>query len=149
MLLISHAAAGAAVASVIPNPVFYIPISFASHFVLDAVPHYHLKDESKNLYCQTAVDVVLSIMFLVFVYKFTNNISLVWGGLTASIMDLDAFFYYPGLGKYGKVTKKIFPDFISKIHGKCQNETEEKLLGVVTQVGIILIAITLMMINQS
>ncbi|MEA1929295.1 MAG: hypothetical protein U9M92_00165 [Patescibacteria group bacterium] len=45
MVLSTHAVTGAAVASLVPaNPVLGFALAFASHFVLDAIPHweYHL-----------------------------------------------------------------------------------------------------------
>jgi len=45
-----HAIVGAAIASKIPNPLISLPLAFASHFVLDRVPHWnpHLNTELKN-----------------------------------------------------------------------------------------------------
>lgn len=45
-----HAIVGAAIASKIPNPFISLPLAFASHFVLDRIPHWnpHLNTELKN-----------------------------------------------------------------------------------------------------
>jgi hypothetical protein len=45
-----HALVGAAIATKIPNPVVSLPLAFASHFVLDMVPHWnpHLNTELKK-----------------------------------------------------------------------------------------------------
>lgn len=50
MLETPHVAVGAAIASKIPNPFLAIPLAFASHFVLDAVPHWnpHIVTETKK-----------------------------------------------------------------------------------------------------
>jgi len=40
MFLTPHVAVGVAIGSLIPNPVLAVPLAFASHFVLDAVPHW-------------------------------------------------------------------------------------------------------------
>ena len=70
MLETPHVAVGAAIASQIPNPLISIPLAFASHFVLELVPHWnpHLNTELKRFGKVTdkstkivAIDVVLSI----------------------------------------------------------------------------------------
>lgn len=49
MLETPHVAVGAAIASKIPNPFIAIPLAFASHFVLERIPHWnpHLNTETK------------------------------------------------------------------------------------------------------
>jgi hypothetical protein len=41
MLETPHVAVGAAIATAIPNPFISIPLAFASHFILDKVPHWN------------------------------------------------------------------------------------------------------------
>ena len=50
MLETPHVAVGAAIAVAIPNPFIAIPIAFASHFILDKVPHWnpHIITETKQ-----------------------------------------------------------------------------------------------------
>jgi hypothetical protein len=50
MLETAHVAAGAAIATKIPNPFIAIPLALASHFVLEKVPHWnpHLNTEKKR-----------------------------------------------------------------------------------------------------
>jgi len=50
MLETPHVAVGAAIAAKIPNPFIAIPLAFASHFVLDAVPHWnpHIVRETRK-----------------------------------------------------------------------------------------------------
>lgn len=50
MLETPHVALGAAIASKIPNPWIAIPLAFASHFVLEKVPHWnpHINTETKK-----------------------------------------------------------------------------------------------------
>lgn len=50
MLETPHVAVGVAIATKIPNPFIAIPLSFASHFVLDKVPHWnpHLYTETQK-----------------------------------------------------------------------------------------------------
>lgn len=50
MLETPHVILGAVIAKTIPNPLLAVPLSFASHFVLDMVPHWnpHLNTEIKK-----------------------------------------------------------------------------------------------------
>lgn len=50
MLETPHVFVGAAIASKIPNPFIAIPLAFASHFVLEIVPHWnpHLNSETQK-----------------------------------------------------------------------------------------------------
>ena len=50
MLETPHALVGAAIATKIPDPLIALPLAFASHFVLDMVPHWnpHLNTELKT-----------------------------------------------------------------------------------------------------
>ena len=50
MLETPHVALGLAIATAIPNPYISIPLAFASHFILDMVPHWnpHINTEMKK-----------------------------------------------------------------------------------------------------
>lgn len=76
MLELPHVAVGAAIATKVVHPALAIPLSFASHFLLEQVPHWnpHLNTEKKKYGKITPqstkiviVDSVLSFAFGVFV----------------------------------------------------------------------------------
>lgn len=48
MLETPHVAVGAAIATKIPNPLLAVPLAFASHFVMEMVPHWnpHIRTET-------------------------------------------------------------------------------------------------------
>ncbi|MGA3292162.1 MAG: hypothetical protein ABSC49_03410 [Candidatus Microgenomates bacterium] len=50
MLETPHVFVGAAIAVAIPNPLIAVPLAFASHFILEMVPHWnpHLNTETKK-----------------------------------------------------------------------------------------------------
>ena len=71
MLETPHVAIGAAIATKIPNPFISIPLAFASHFVLEHIPHWnpHIVSETKKYGRPTkksvmiiAVDVTLALV---------------------------------------------------------------------------------------
>lgn len=85
MLETPHVAVGAAIASKIINPVLSIPLAFASHFILEKVPHWnpHLNQETETFGRPTKqstviviIDVVLSLAIGGFVaYRALPNIT--------------------------------------------------------------------------
>jgi hypothetical protein len=86
MLETPHVFIGAAIATAIPNPLIAIPLAFASHFVLEMVPHWnpHLNRETK-MFGQptrrstvvTAVDSTIALISGSFIaYKALPNITL-------------------------------------------------------------------------
>lgn len=72
MLETPHVVVGAAIATKVVNPALALPLAFASHFILERVPHWnpHLNSEKKNHGKPTkettlivAADVALSLLF--------------------------------------------------------------------------------------
>lgn len=55
---------GAAIASKIPNPLIAIPLAFASHFVLERIPHWnpHLNTETKKYGAPTKRSTVIVVI---------------------------------------------------------------------------------------
>jgi heme/copper-type cytochrome/quinol oxidase subunit 4 len=77
MLETPHVAVGAAIATKIPNPFLAIPLAFASHFVLEHVPHWnpHLVSETKKYGAPTKKSIVI--------IAFDVSLALVTGSLIA------------------------------------------------------------------
>lgn len=83
MLETPHVALGAVIAKAIPNPLISVPLSFASHFILDMTPHWnpHLNTEIKKYGKLTnrtiytiIIDLVLSVGLTSFLaYKALPN----------------------------------------------------------------------------
>ena len=64
MLETPHVMVGAAIATKIPNPLIAIPLAFASHFVLEMVPHWnpHLNTETQKYGRPTQKSTILVII---------------------------------------------------------------------------------------
>lgn len=64
MLETPHVLVGAAIASKITNPLLSIPISFASHFILEKVPHWnpHLNTETEKYGKPTKKSTIIAII---------------------------------------------------------------------------------------
>jgi len=62
MLETPHVFVGAAIATKIPNPFIAIPLAFASHFILEMVPHWnpHLNSETEKFGAPTRRSTVIT-----------------------------------------------------------------------------------------
>ncbi len=145
MLTTTHAIAGAAIASVIPNPAISLPLAFGGHFVLDKIPHLPGDDTKKKLvkrvYLVVLIDVFVALAGTLFLARTTSNNLIVWGALAGSIMDIDAIFYH---GKFVDIFKTPLPKPLSRLHGGVQNETDS-IWGIVIQLAIIALSVYLVL----
>lgn len=67
MLSTPHLLVGAAIVSFIPEPAISLPLAFASHFVLDATPHWDGSPEapfSKKVVSGVVVDYIFGIALI-------------------------------------------------------------------------------------
>lgn len=74
MTATAHALVGAAIAKAIPNPAIAIPLAFASHFIMDAVPHWDFgtnwRTRSKNMTGALAIaETTLGITLAYFLFQ--------------------------------------------------------------------------------
>ncbi len=145
MLTITHAMAGAAITSVIPNPAISLPLAFGSHFVMDRLPHWPddatKKKLAKKVYLVVLIDVFVAFVGTLFLAATTANNLLYWGALSASIMDIDVVFYHE---KFIDFFKKPLPKPLSRLHGSNQNETDSTW-GIVIQLAVIALSIFLVL----
>jgi hypothetical protein len=122
MLETPHALIGAAIAAKIPNPMVSLPLAFASHFILDMVPHWnpHLNTELKTYGKITkktntiiAVDVLLALV-LGFLTAFsfssspTHTVTILLGAFAGVLPDLLEVPYYFFKVKSKAILKWIF-----------------------------------------
>lgn len=138
MLVVTHFLTGAAIASVSSNPLIFIPVSFASHFVLDTIPHsqpaYKPWTTTKRVIILEMIDVLVAAGTLLVLIRTTNSATNLWLGATAaSLPDLDGFLY---LKPFRKFLKAPAIRLWSRFHESLQNETPA-LIGKITQVFII------------
>jgi hypothetical protein len=79
----NHAVAGAVIASVVANPVIAIPLAFASHFVMDAMPHYGDRNKSswlnRNFHYVLVSDFIVTLSFISFtIFKSPPNLFMIF-----------------------------------------------------------------------
>ncbi len=149
MLETPHVVIGAAIATKIPNPLLAIPLAFASHFILDRIPHWnpHSYTEiqknnkiSQNTTVVALVDVGLSLGLGLFMASrslpnYGHAVTILASSFAAVAPDvIKSPFFLCGVRK-GWIKKWV--DFERSL----QIETDNIILGLSTQA--LLIALTL------
>jgi hypothetical protein len=120
MTATNHALTGAAIATVVKQPLLAIPLAFVSHFVCDFLPHFDIpmKFGSKRMYTWLVLDTLAAVSFAIFllVNDVSNPVLLTIAAITAMSPDL-AWAYYGLRGLQRKIDKY---DRLTKFHHKIQ-----------------------------
>lgn len=141
MLVLPHVATGTALGVLIGDPLIVIPAAIASHFVLDAIPHwqetlapYH---PTWKTYLRIPIDIALSVVLVILAAYTHLEIlpAILLGALFASIPDIDIITV-----KLPKLRRSLIRRYWNW-HCKIQRETPS-LWGVATQACVLMICIT-------
>jgi hypothetical protein len=122
MTLTTHAVVGAAIASSMPNyPVVGLILAFASHFVLDAIPHwdYPLSSQKTDNVNHMNDDMVINKDFFIDLLKIGTDMSC--GVLLALLLFTlhgPHLFWIPMIGVFGAV----LPDALQFAYFKWRRE---------------------------
>lgn len=130
MTATNHALSGALVGAIITQPVLAIPLAFASHFILDAIPHFGLDDigghtSKKNTKIFHRILIIDAILLLsVFVWFFVIGAS--WLVITCAIVagspDFVWAYRYIFQEKFGR-QKPRSKNWLNNFHAKIQTQT--------------------------
>lgn len=146
MLETPHVAVGVALATKIPNPWVSIPLSLASHFVLDKIPHWnpHTYTEtltnggpSRTTLTITAIDIGISLAVgLGFAHAALPNSSLALTIIASSLASVS-----PDVSKYPfflfkKIRRGVYKKWVDW-ERSTQVQTNNIFWGILTQVLII------------
>jgi hypothetical protein len=106
MTLTNHVLTGAVIAKFLPLPVA-IPLAFASHFVLDALPHFGYKtveDRIRNVHIFRAIVIVDAVVTALLVLWLLKDRHYAWllGGAVAYSPDLAWIYRFSVEEKFGK-----------------------------------------------
>lgn len=93
MLSTPHLLVGAAIGQIIPNPALAIPLSFLSHFPLDAVPHWDGGAPKPPFKFSTVLKTIFDLIFglaLIFLITFgkQREISILASSIAAISPDI-------------------------------------------------------------
>src|ERR1700722_10472831 len=152
LTLTTHAIFGAAIASGIPAyPALAIAAAFASHFLLDAIPHwdYPISSDSVNPKVAAAMkydrallvdmlkigtDAMLGMVLALLLLAKPSNFALVFGGAAAALLPDALQFAYMRLPREPLISLQRFHGWI---HAS-RNLHSRPILGLSTQIGLIL-----------
>lgn len=146
MLETPHVAVGIAIASKFPNPWVSIPLSLASHFVLDKIPHWnpHLYTEtqklghpSKSSTTFAIVDIVTAFaMGSAFAYNALPNsqmaVLILICSFSSVLSDVVKYPYY-----YFKTFRPKLLVWWVNLERSMQVDTKSPIWGIITQVLVI------------
>ena len=98
MLATNHVLAGALIGSVLPLPVA-LPVAFASHFVMDSIPHYGMpgtkRDKSLSYKTIIYIDIVVALSFNLLLFgHFPHKWSMWTCAVAAASGDFSLVYYY-------------------------------------------------------
>jgi hypothetical protein len=142
MLTTPHAAAGIAIGALVGNPYIVVPAALASHFVLDAVPHWQETlapyTPTRKTYVRVPLDIALAVGITVLATRWQPHYMLaIWlGAVFANVPDLDTVVILIPKLKRGLVRK--YWDW----HCGIQRETAS-LWGIVPQLVVIAVSLVL------
>jgi hypothetical protein len=147
MTATNHALTGTLIASLISNPGLAIIMAFASHFLLDALPHFGFKDNTDRYKGQLfkgvlIVDMVFFIIFLSLLLILELKISLVilllciFAAISPDITNIPRFL------RELKTKKEIKTNnFFIKFHTRIQKFERPWGIGVEVLVAIVLFSL--------
>lgn len=158
MTLGTHAIVGASVASLVPaHPVLAFILGFASHFVLDAIPHwdYSLRSLEKGKGGRLDVDMVLNKAFVGDLVRISFDALLGLSIALIAFRDAEAFPYVILLGAFAA----MLPDALQFAYFKWKREPLRSLQrfhmfihaegrihdaarGILLQLVVVIVAIT-------
>ena len=140
MTATNHALTGAAVATVLRQPLLIVPVAFASHFVCDALPHFKMHhvvgDRIKwsLLYAEGALMVVLGFILLAIGVH-----QPVWLLIVAALIAMSpdvAWYYYGRRGIHNDIDKL---DPLTRFHSWIQwSETRAGLVLELAWAGLMI-----------
>lgn len=73
MIATNHYLVGVASAALLKNPVIVFPVAFASHFILDALPHFGLKYSKNRGKILLSIGIVDAVVLLVAMVLTVNH----------------------------------------------------------------------------
>lgn len=127
MILTTHAVIGAAAASMVPeHPALAFGLAFASHFALDAIPHWHypVKSIQKNKHDRMKNDMVIGRHFAGDVGLISLDALL---GAGIALVVFSYMLHFPPMLILIGVVGGILPDPLQFVYWKFRHEPIKSL----------------------
>jgi hypothetical protein len=143
MLSIPHTLTGAFIASKLPNPAIYIPLTLGMHYFQDWIPHWDfgtgLSSGKRKVVTAIFFEIIELIVSAYLIYYFFKDFDQtlqphIWFGALVGIS--------PDLVESPRNFLKWEPWFIkpfNKFHGMFHNSTHNMIIGLIPQVLVVLL----------
>ena len=148
----NHTLTGVLIGLAVPVPLVALPLAFASHFALDALPHYEMLDfESKNSQAKfkwillADAAVMASILLFIILSQPAHWPLLIACGLLAASPDLMWLPGYISLQTGGVYQNKIYRSKLGQFHTKLGKYANPK--GWMFEAPYFLVALGLLITN--
>lgn len=121
----NHGMTGAVIALLAKEPVIAVPLSYVSHYICDAIPHFGVKDKpgqpddelfSKKFNLILAADFLFAVsMMIVLGFLFPDRKFVIWACMVAAASPDLMWIYYR---LYREKLKKLKPNYrrIARFH---------------------------------
>ena len=122
MILTTHAIVGAAVANILPShPFIGFAAGFASHFLLDAIPHwdYSLLSRKKDQSNPMNDDMIINKNFIIDLFKI--GVDAIFGIIMALLLFSSPNFHLAWAPLWGAIGA-VVPDALQFIYWKWRHE---------------------------
>lgn len=143
MLSISHMATGALIASYLPNPALYIPLTLASHYLEDFILHWDVgtglssgKKKKKAAIIHEFIELGISFVFLYLVFE-QHRSGISWHVWIAAIVALIPDFMEAPRNFFGKEPAFLKP--FNNFHHRFHHSTPNVILGLTPQILLLLV----------
>lgn len=150
MIITNHFLAGSLIAVAIPEPVIALSLAFASHFVMDALPHYGYPGNKgygealkhKLSYISTAIALLLLAVIVGLLVANSLWLALA-AGLVAISPDIVGLWNYLAFEKQGRKGNNI----LAKLHVKFHRRIQwcERPWGIYIEIVVFVVLLGLLM----
>jgi hypothetical protein len=141
MLSISHGVTGAFIAATFPNPLLYIPLTLASHYLQDWIPHWDVgtgisigkRKKSTAMFMELA-DLAITALLVYWFWHHAGSTTLMHAGIGAFVGLIPDFMEAPrNFLKWEPWFLKPFNNF----HGMFHHSMPNVVVGLLPQIILV------------
>ena len=152
MTITNHILAGAVIGLAVKNPAVAVALAFASHFVMDALPHFGYAGRKgyaevlrHNLSYLVAVVTLVTTLAVIAVLALHGQWLAIFAGLVAASPDAAGLYNWLAYEKRGKRATGLLELFHVKFHRQIQ--WCERPWGIIVEVAVF-VALSAVLYNQ-
>lgn len=152
---LNHAVTGALVAAAARRPEIALPVAFASHYILDAIPHFAVempddvfeRNRQKHFRAAVAAETLLTTTAII-IFPIILRPRVAWWVTLLTILAAispDLAIIYRGIKE--EMTKKVDPkNFLTKWHIKLSNHHSYFVRGIIFELVYFVVAVLIIIL---